>query len=775
MRINYFSCVLTGVLFLLMASPLWALDDKSDVKEASAITLDEAVIRGKRDIAEKEGEGFITSGSHQHKVTSGDRARTSSTADLLYDMPGVSLQQNGGVATIPYLHGLGDDRIRIKLDGMDLISACANHMNTPLSYIDPTKVNTVNVAAGITPVSMGGDSIAGTIIVNSAEPEFARRGEAPLLKAQTGAYYRSNGNAFGASLSTTAAGEYFSLRYSGSTAQSGDYHSAHDFKEAGRAAIDRGWLDGDEVGSSRYKSWNHAIDMALRNERHLLQLNIGFQYIPYQGFPNQRMDMTENDSRQINLRYSGQYQWGTLEARVYNEHTRHKMDFADDKQFYYGSAATILAPGMPMNTEGNNTGALVKANIQLSERDTLNVGVEAQQYRLDDWWPPSPSHLPPGYTTGGMAPDTFWNINNGKRDRLGVFAEWESHWNQQWTSLLGVRSETVKMDTGTVHGYNNTMMYNGAPLFPATTFNNHDRQRTDSNFDVTALTRYTPTSTLTFEAGYARKTRSPNLYERYAWSTNTMAMEMINFAGDGNFYIGNLGLEPEKANTVSATADWHDAAREQWGLKVTPYYTYVQDYIDARRCPISVCGNKAAVIANLTAKTGFVSLQFVNQSARLYGIDVSGKYLLAKTSDYGSFTATGVLNYVRGENRTTGDNLYNIMPLNAKLAIINRIGKLTSTVEGQLVDAKTQVSQARNEVNTPAYGLMNLRASYEWKKVRLDAGVENALNKQYDLPMGGAYMGQGATMSGNMMGAPPWGTPVPGYGRSFYVALTVTF
>jgi len=771
MRIRYFSSALTGVLCLVMATPLWALDDKNDVKQAAAITLDEAVVTGKRDAAEKEGS-FVPLGSYQHKIISGDRARTSSTADLLYDMPGVSLQQNGGVATIPFLHGLGDDRIRIKLDGMDLISACANHMNTPLSYIDPTHVSTVNVMAGITPVSMGGDSIAGTIMVNSAAPEFARPGEGLLLKAQTGAYYRSNGNAFGVNLSTAGATQYFSMRYSGSFAKAGNYDAARDFKPAGPAAVDRGWLDGDEVGSSSYQSWNHAFEMALRRENHLVQLNIGLQHIPYQGFPNQRMDMTENDSQQFNLRYNGQYQWGALEARVYNEHTRHKMDFADDKQFFYGSKATILAPGMPMDTKGNNTGALLNANILLSERDTLNVGVEAQRYRLDDWWPPSPSVLPPGYTTGGMAPDTFWNINNGKRDRLAVFAEWEANWDQQWISQLGVRSDTVFMDTGTVQGYNNTMMYNGAPLFPATTFNNSDRKRTDYNIDATALTRYMPMPTLDLEIGYARKTRSPNLYERYAWSTNTMAMEMINFAGDGNFYVGNLDLKPEKANTFSATVDLHDADRKQWGLKITPYYTYVEDYIDARRCPTSVCGNKAAVIASLTAKTGFVYLQFVNQSARLYGIDVSGSYLLAKTSNNGSFTATGVLNYARGENRTTGDNLYNIMPLNAKLAIVNRLGNLTSTVEGQFVDAKTEVSQVRNEVKTPAYGLLNLRASYAWKKVRLDAGVENALNKFYSLPMGGAYVGQGATMSGNAI---PWGVPVPGYGRSFYVAMTVTF
>jgi len=765
-----FYCVLAGILCLLTEAPLWALDDKNVIKAESAIMLDEALVRDKRDSSKKVKEEFVTLGSEEHIVTPGDRARTSNTADMLYDMPGVSLQQNGGVAAIPFLHGLGDDRVRIKVDGMDLISACANHMNSPLSYINPTNVSIMNVVAGITPVSMGGDSIAGTIIANSAAPEFAKPGEGLLLKGQAGAYYRSNGNALGANLSTTGASENFSIRYSGSEAQAENYKAARSFKAPGTAAIGRGWLPGSEVGSSNYQSWNHAAVIALRRENHLLQLNLGLQNIPYQGFPNQRMDMTGNESQQINLRYTGQYQWGNLEARIYNEYTRHKMDFGGDKQYHYGSTATILATGMPMDTRANNTGAVVKADVKLSERHILKVGVEGQRYRLDDWWPSSPTFLPPGYATGGMAPDTFVNINNGKRDRLGAFTEWEARWRPQWVSQLGVRGEMVMMDTGTVQGYNNTTMYNGAPLFPASTFNARNRERTDNNLDVTALVRYTPTATLAFEAGYGRKTRSPNLYERYAWSTNTMAMEMINFAGDGNFYIGNLNLKPEVANTFSVTADWHDASRDEWGLKVTPYYTYVQDYIDARRCPNGVCGGSAAVTSSLTAKTGFVYLQYVNQSAQLYGIDVSGYFPVAKTNDYGSFTATGRLNYVKGENKTTDDNLYNIMPLNAKLALVHHIGKLTSTIEGQLVDAKTHVSQVRNEVATAGYGLLNIRSSYEWGKVRLDAGIENVLNKFYYLPMGGAYVGQGATMSGNAI---PWGISMPGYGRSFYAAITV--
>jgi iron complex outermembrane receptor protein len=310
------------------------------------------------------------------------------------------------------------------------------------------------------------------------------------------------------------------------------------------------------------------------------------------------------------------------------------------------------------------------------------------------------------------------------------------------------------------------------PLSPATTFNARDRKRTDNNFDLTALSRYTPGATLDFEAGYARKTHSPNLYERYAWSTNTMAMEMVNFAGDGNDYVGNLGLKPEVANTFSATANWHDAAKEQTGIAVTPYITYVQDYIDARRCPTTVCGSSAAVVASTTATKGFVYLQFVNQSSKLYGVDVSGHSVLAKTSKHGSFTANAILNFVRGENRTTGDNLYNIMPVSGRLAVVHNLGKWTTTVEEQLVGAKTDVSQVRDELRTGGYGLLNLRTGYDLMKVRFDVGLENVLNKYYASPLGGAYVGQGPTMSGTAI---PWGVPIPGMGRSFYLGLTFKF
>ncbi|MCA1803812.1 MAG: TonB-dependent receptor plug domain-containing protein [Xanthomonadaceae bacterium] len=313
------------------------------------------------------------------------RPATSDTASLLRYVPGVSLYGAGGVSSLPAIRGLADDRLRIKVDGMDLVSACGNHMNPPLSYIDPTSVESIEVFAGIAPVSSGGDSIGGTILVKSTPPEFARPGEGTLRKGEVGAFYRSNGGAFGGHLAATLATETLSLNYHGAHAQSDNYKAGEDFKPAGLAAAGRGWLAGDEVGSTLYKSTNQSLSLGLKRDIHLLEFKVGVQDIPYQGWPNQRMDMTRNDSTQLNLRYEGDYDWGTLEARAYSEQTRHAMQFHDDKLFWYGSNSGAPFPdgepcepspgmngcaaGMPMDTDGDNRGARVQGEIPVSERD----------------------------------------------------------------------------------------------------------------------------------------------------------------------------------------------------------------------------------------------------------------------------------------------------------------------------------------------------------------------------------------------------------------------
>jgi iron complex outermembrane receptor protein len=721
---------------------------------------------------------------------------TSDAASLLRDVPGVSLYGAGGVASLPVIHGLADDRLRTKLDGMDLIASCPNHMNPVLSYVDPTSVDSIKVYAGVSPVSVGGDSIGGSIVVATQAPRFAAPGQGSRFNGEVGAFYRSNGNGLGANLSATYATESFSISYAGAGAKADNYKAGGNFKTITDTGRPGHTLPLDEVGSTAYETRNHTLGLAFKAGNHLFEAKLGYQDLPYQLYPNQRMDMLSNEQIRLNLRYLGQFHWGSLEARAYHEQVDHYMDFGPDKKYSYGTlngttkymggpfttrpGDSYDVNGMPMYTLGKTSGASVKAEIRLTAKDVARVGLDIQRYRLDDWWPPSPD-CGVGNCVGGMAPLTFLNINSGKRDRNGLFAEWETQWTNKWMSLLGLRFEHVMTDTGPVTGYNNTdtpIPVGGTPLGNGTgyntssvgtlaDFNNLNRKRGDNNIDITALAHYALDDTHTFEFGFAQKTRSPNLYERYSWSRNAMALVMNNFVGDGNGYLGNPDLKPEVAHTLSATGDWHSADRAT-ELKITPYYTHVMDYVDA------VQWNRSTnVTPNPPEVNNFVVMKYMNQTAHLYGLDASGKMPLGKTV-MGAFGLKGLLNYTHGKNTNRMDDLYNIMPLNAKLTMTHELGGWDNGIELVMVKGKEDVSDPRNEIKTPGYGLVNLRGSYSRKKVRVDFGVENLFDRNYYLPLGGAYTGQGSTMSYRPADM-PWGIAVPGPGRSFYVGMTFKF
>ena len=705
--------------------------------------------------------------------TPAQRAGTADTASLLLGVPGVAVNAAGGVSGLPQINGLADDRLDIQLDGMGLIASCPNHMNPVLSYVAPSQVSSIAVYPGVAPVSVGGDAIGGAIVVDTKPPRFAAPGQT-VSGGEVSAGGRDNGNARDVGLNAYYGTSAFAIDYDGSYAKADDYSAGGDFRTATATGRPAHTLGRDVVGSTAYDVRNHTLGLAWRDSDQLLELGLGYQDVPYQLYPNQRMDMLGNTEKRVNLHWLRGFSWGSLDARAYHESVDHFMDFGADKRYWYGAQSggptspngvpcsplsPTCAAGMPMYTQSHTTGAKVKASIDLTAQDVLRVGADYQRYRLDDWWAPSGASMWPG---------TFVNVNDGQRDRTALWGEYQKQLGAQWLLLSGLRYENVRTDADPVHGYANT---NGMGTMlsyqkrDADAFNATSRARTDHNVDVSVLARYTPSSTQDIELGLGRSVHSPNLYQRYPWSTWGMAAVMNNFLGDGNGYIGNPDLSPEKATTLTATFDWH-AADRAWEFKATPFYTHVADYIDA------VQWNAATNTPVVTPVNGkFVTLKYVNQTARLYGVNLSGKMPLAATPA-GNFGLQGVLNYTRGENTDSGDNLYAIMPLNARVTLTHALGGWSSAAEVVLVKAKTDVSAVRNEIPTPGYGLLNLRAGYTWKQARVDFGVDNVLDKLYFLPTGGAYVGQGTTMSINGL---PWGIAVPGPGRTLYARVAVKF
>src|SRR5574343_132899 len=661
------------------------------------------------------------------------KAANVDTATLMTNVSGMAFQVGGAVSSIPVIRGLADDRLTVSLDGVDAVPACPNHMNTPLSYVDPSSIKSLQIYKSLKPVSVGLNSIDGAIVASTGQPTFAEDGKT-LITGNIGGFYGTNNNNIGANLSVTAATDWMSLTYTGSTSSANNYTAGGNFHKpvTTRGTTSSGpsgstTLPANMVGSTSYESTNQAVALALKSDAHTVQLKYSWQDIPYEGYVNQRMDLTGNQQNRYNLQYWGGYDWGKLEAQAYYEQLNHFMDFGPNKQYDFGPVTNAMMPdygrqvlGMPMNTNSNTTGFKVKGDVNLSDASLLRTGAEWQRYYLNDWWPAS---------GGSMGPNTFQNVNGGLQQISSIFAEWEKQLHVQVKTTAGVRYSLVNSSTGNVHGYGSIMQSMTNETIDAGVFNGKNTSKNFNDVDVVLTTAYRHSDQQDMSLGLARQVRAPSLYELYTWSTWSMAAIMNNYVGDGNGYFGNTNLSPETAYTASAVYDLHTAERD-WVIKASPFYSYVNNYIDAVQWQAN-CGSMGTTTCNAryapatTLKAGqFTVMQYANQNANLAGIDLDGQMPIAKT-DYGRFSVQGLFNWTYGKNLVTGYGLYNVMPVNGKLNFTHQYGGWDNQIQLIAVASKNNfLSVERNEIPTPGYFLTNLKASYSWSKVRVDARSE---------------------------------------------------
>jgi iron complex outermembrane receptor protein len=284
------------------------------------------------------------------------------------------------------------------------------------------------------------------------------------------------------------------------------------------------------------------------------------------------------------------------------------------------------------------------------------------------------------------------------------------------------------------------------------------RARTDVNIDSTLLAHFQPDDRESYTFGLARKNRSPNLYERYAWGTNTIGT--VTWFGDGNGYTGNPNLKPETADTASVSGNWHDPDAREWVLRVTPYFTAVQNYIGV----LPLCG---PACSGMPAS----QLMFANQRARLYGADANAAFTLSDNTASGVFRITSAAGYVRGEDLSTLTPLYHMMPLHGSLALEHEYRAWSSVLRFSTVARKTAVDPMRLEPPTAGYSLVDLRTAYEWRNLRLDFAIANLLDRRFASPLGGTW--QSAAYPPGFAGSTF--RPLPAAGRSLDTGFSVKF
>lgn len=659
------------------------------------------------------------------------------TSESLLSSLGVDFSAAGGVSNLPILNGLMGDRVKVLVDGADVTAACANQMNPPLSYISANQVTAYKVVAGISPVSAGGDNIAGVISVNSISPQYSESSDLAWHSGYISAKFSSVDNGRKLGVGSRLASDTLSLNYQGSFSDADSYEDGN----------------GDLVLDTLYRAQNHSLTGAIRDDKQQFVIKLTHQKIPYQGFANQYMDMTDNTSYGAIAQYKHSFESSELQGQINWHSVKHEMGF-------FSKEKTGM---MPMKTDAKDISTQLKWRLTLDKNSSLLLGQEYYNYRIDDWWPAIEGSIM-------MRPNDYVNINDGKRERIALFAEYESQINKKLWLNTGVRVERVNTQVDEVQAYNDGMsMMNMGSMSTMTTannalaandFNNADRDKTDTTVDVNVLANYQFTLYDELQLGLARKNRAPNLYERYSWGVSNMASTMIGWYGDANGYIGNPELDVETAHTISATYS-KTAKDDAWRVSANVWYTDINDYIDAN----IVRNFNSYGLANTTRNI----LQFTNVDATLYGAKLDISKSLYQSKQFGEWLLKANVTSTRGKRDDTNQPLYQIKPLHTELTLSQQIGVFENTLSWEWVDTKSRVDVNRLENQTSSYHLVNLSSKATFNALTLSAEVTNLFDEFYELPLGGVSIA--ALKQNNSAGF----TQLAGQGRSFNISASYAF
>ena len=463
-------------------------------------------------------EGEETGGASLYPVDLDQRPLTTpDTAELLRSAPGANVNRNGPLTGIAQYRGMYGQRLNVLVNGVYINTGGPNGMDPPLSYIPRNQLDSLQIVRGIAPVSSGIETLGGTIIAESRRGAFSSTDEVATKADVSGG---------GATVDSS-----YNVGALGSVATRNHRLDLHGSRENG-GNIE--FSDG-KIRASRHERDNFGAGYGFRTGTHQFSLDVRRNETDPTGTPALPMDIVFINTSIVQGEYRGRIGQYGLHALGFWTDVNHEM-----------SNFELRNPPNPMMTRLNTTssdGLGYRFDLSLPlAAGSLMVGVDGQ---FDD---------NDATITDPVNNLTFRvdNFNDIERDLYGFFTEWNGALARGWDLQLGARYNRVSSDAGEVFASTASDSPPNGPFVLQNRFNNADRSKTDNNFDLVAKLSHAVNSQFTLLAEAGQKTRSPSYQERYLW----LPLQATNGLADGNNYVGDIDLDPEKAYEVGLGFNW---------------------------------------------------------------------------------------------------------------------------------------------------------------------------------------------------------------------------
>ncbi|RMD52168.1 MAG: TonB-dependent receptor, partial [Nitrospirae bacterium] len=578
----------------------------------------------------------------------------SDTAKILKKIPGANVNSNGPLTGIPVRRGqsFSSGRVNVLVDGMYLAPACANYMDTPLSHISPTEVESIEVTRGIAPVSSGIETFDGSILVKSSKGHFGKKKLMPEFHGSASAGVHS--------VSDTGFGHV--------TAYLSNKNNILRFK-ATREDGDDIEFDGGEIHPTEFERDNYTIGYSFKYGNHEIGIDFKNIDIDDSGTPSLPMDLISDEEDIFSVYYKGQLGMMNIDASFYDTDGDHLMDnytlrHSKKRRF---SVSDVKSNGY-------------KLHFQLLPTEWLGwqfgFDVDTEEHNSVIRNPDDP---------------TFFVINyhDASKDRYSVFTEWDIQFSEEFSAQLGFRFNHTEMDSD--RGNSTIALKNPFLRRITERFNSTNRNRDDNEVDGVLKLSYQPIEELTLTLGIAQKTRTPLYQERYLY----VPLESTAGLADGKRYVGKVDLNPEINHKIEFDISYET---ERFYFRPNFFYSRIHDYIQG------VPAKDPDVIAFSTANGDPSPLQFENIAAKYYGFDGDWGIKLHKY-----LSLDGTFSYVRGKRRgSKEDNLYRIPPFNAINTLTFSKDKYKVSLETVSYARQRKVSKFNQERRTAGYTYVNI-------------------------------------------------------------------
>lgn len=584
--------------------------------------------------------------------------------------PGVWKLRKGGIASDLVLRGFASKDLNVLVDGQRIYGACPNHMDPPAFHVDFAEVDRIEIGKGPVDVKNQG-SLGGVvnIVTRKAEPGFHASGN--LSTGSYGFVNPSTTLSYGQRVFSILGG--YSYRFSspftdGSGKRFTDYLNYRpNVQDSDAFRIGTVW------GKISFKP----------APGHLAQISYTRQESDHVLYPYLQMDAIYDDTD----RFSAGYQVNDLPGSVrsirvmgYLSKVNHWM--TDE----FRTSSLNLSREYSMGTLAGTR--VIGGKVELILNKVL-IGVEAFHRE----WNGATQLAGAGYAPQFSIPDV-------RTDNVGLYSEYSKPITDRLRLSLSGRLDTLttaadalKANTNLYFAYNSTRMTSRTNNFPS---------------GNVRLSYRTPVG-IEISGGVGHAVRVPDARERY------FALKRM-----GTDWVGNPDLKPSRNTGLDSGISFR---RRSLLLESSVYLNFIDDYISV--VPQAKV-NMVAGVMNPKARS------YQNVNARMYGGEFLLSYLFTRrlflSSDFSYVRGVRDMNPAKGILTT---DLAEIPPMRSRTSLRYDMGWLFGEAEGLFSGAQRRVDSVLGEQATPGYGIANIKAGVNYRRMSIKLGLNNILGRQY--------------------------------------------